>query len=639
MAADPRAVLLLVQAQKGLFGWSNLRSRLIPPILCFIAVASSIPSISISAFQCNPIARRLHLQFSMNQGAHSPEQEGTMPANKRMRPLPATDVDPKVGAERPKGTLYITVGPPCAGKTTILKRIFGKSFHKNEESVPEPLAGGEASAAGVDVTIDDQALVYIPVPTKYFLLDSNTEGSNRLESEGPEYNSNKDLSQPPFDEPLFGKTIRERITDRSNEELVLVSRRLGGILSAEEFSTRLQGGQCSAKDDLSYAIEHVIGLQEKSLKAEENADHQGATLPATVDLFIVESIFRPRPFDALQKMSNGKNPRSNTSALDDALHLMKSYATNPRVHDPLAPLSWGNTNTRPREFQSALESAALSGRPVEFIVYGGMEACEMIREHVSRREYRQSHGEESGSASNFSSKIIDEDESPEMQKFLCLPKVDRKTLLVRNLQRFLKTGRYIPSSAISDAVVRVDSLLATAAAEPNKDCFMGGGQEKDSQLSVSTAKFRLDYELAKLAGYRMKDDRTVSLLRPTFDARNGNGRDRGGGYVRGRYPGRADNRHQQSRRYHEERGRGHNGRGGSSSFHRGPTSNHRSYNNQGRGYDHRQWQESRGWPSHGYRPRGENRGSGYGEERSDHSNENSRHLGDLGMHPQGRHNG
>ncbi|KAL3757168.1 hypothetical protein ACHAWU_004600 [Discostella pseudostelligera] len=30
----------------------------------------------------------------------------------------------------PKGTLYVTVGPQCAGKTTILKHIFGKSFHK-----------------------------------------------------------------------------------------------------------------------------------------------------------------------------------------------------------------------------------------------------------------------------------------------------------------------------------------------------------------------------------------------------------------------------------------------------------------------------------------------------------------------------
>mmetsp|Transcript_2940 Transcript_2940/g.6083 ORF Transcript_2940/g.6083 Transcript_2940/m.6083 type:complete len:84 (+) Transcript_2940:759-1010(+) len=27
-----------------------------------------------------------------------------------------------------KGTLYITVGPQCSGKTTILRNLFGKSF-------------------------------------------------------------------------------------------------------------------------------------------------------------------------------------------------------------------------------------------------------------------------------------------------------------------------------------------------------------------------------------------------------------------------------------------------------------------------------------------------------------------------------
>ena len=56
-----------------------------------------------------------------------------------------------------KGTIYITVGPQCAGKTSILQSIFDK-----------PSEGDETSA-GVDITIDDQPLVYIPVPTSYFL--------------------------------------------------------------------------------------------------------------------------------------------------------------------------------------------------------------------------------------------------------------------------------------------------------------------------------------------------------------------------------------------------------------------------------------------------------------------------------------
>ena len=369
--------------------------------------------------------------------------------------------------------------------------------------------------------------------------------------------------------------------------MVSVIQRLGGALSAEQFAL-LNGGNETAKKDLIDAVDHVIQLQMSSkLQMGEGAKNQSAVnLPETTDLFIVESIFRPRPLDIMQKISNEQASAHNNvssseaqSALDHSLQLIKSHATNPKIHAPTAPLSWGNTNTRPREFQSALEAAVLSGRPVDFIVFGGHEACDMIREHVSRREYRQMGQEkEANSASS--------DEG-----LLCLPKVDRQTLLVRNVQRFLQTGRYVPSTAISDAMVRVESLLASAAAEANKDY---NNTEGDKQISMSCAKFRLDSELVKLAGYRLNANRTVSATDSTLNNTN-----------RGNNPDRRSDRYTRSNsyqyrtetnrgRYYEERGRGYGSRGGRSSsrstnnWHQ----NNRTYKNSGRGYDRdprREW--------------------------------------------------
>jgi hypothetical protein len=403
--------------------------------------------------------------------------EDDHPSNKRTR------LSPK-GA-MPKGTLYITVGPQCAGKTTILKNIFEKSVRDNKRVVSTP---------GVDVTIDDQELVYFAVPTSYFLQNSTPSLT------GNEY--------PSPNLKLYGKTIHERIHDPSNYELVLVVMRLGRALGAEEFASRLEGqhsgdtsDQMAARGELIDAMEHVI-----QLRSSEKEDDGLASLPNAVDLFVAESIFRPRPLDLFQRKSNEctTNQRNTTSAssetlsaLDQALHLLKAYAVNSEDHPSSTCLSWGNTNTRPREFQSALEAAALSGRTVEFIVFGGMEACEMIRKRITRREYyNMSHNESA----------VDKEDTSEKQKILCLPKIDRKTLLVRNLRRFLKTGRYIPSNAISDAIVRVESMLAEVVAETEKDFYHG-----DHSCELDP-KFLLDFELAKLAGYHMNSDRTVTSL-------------------------------------------------------------------------------------------------------------------------------
>lgn len=396
----------------------------------------------------------------------------------------------------PKGTLYVTVGPQCAGKTTILKHIFGKSFHKNEEGCSE-LSKEMAYASGIDI--------YVPVPTDCFLQSSTSI-----------VESGDGASHLPRNQVFYEKSIEERIRDPSNEELTLVLQRLRGIISAEEFAMRLSGDKdsdtaatdsVSAREDLISAAEHIIRQQLFHRKEESDDQVPSEPLPKVIELFIVESVFRPRPLELMRKMtnelSNSTHKTSSSvealSAIDQAQHLLKIYATNSLIHSPMASISWGNTNTRPREFQAALEAASLSGRPVEFIAFGGMEACNMIRDHVSRREYRKSHGNKKISVDAYNDEIHGK---------RCLPKVDRRTLYVRNLQRFLETGRYIPSIAINDAMIRVESMLAQAVAEAIKKEYPV--EKDDIEKERFCAKFQLDFELAKLAGYHMNADRTVS---------------------------------------------------------------------------------------------------------------------------------
>ena len=366
-----------------------------------------------------------------------------------------------------KGTLYVTIGPQCAGKTTILKTLLGSS---------------SGDGLGKDITIDDQELVYISVPTSNFVND---------------FTKKRGESSVLLNQTIFGKTIRERILDPSNTELRYVLMRLGRFVDKCDFGLSLRELYDDHTSKMVYcdlfeAVESIIE----------------PTLPNTIDLFIVESIFRPRPLELL-KDTNTNNTESATSsealsALDQARHLLKTHAIDRDIHPVTAPLSWGNTNTRGREFESALEAAAESGRPVKFIVYGGIEACERIQ----------------GGQYNI---IHDDNEEDAADRMLCMEKVNRKTLFVRNIQRFLQTGRYVPSNAIADAIERVELMMVEAASEAKKNFH----KDKDTPgspptLSLQDAKFQLDHELAKLAGYRLNSDRTVTSLRVNHDSSRSN---------------------------------------------------------------------------------------------------------------------
>ncbi|EJK62214.1 hypothetical protein THAOC_17182, partial [Thalassiosira oceanica] len=254
-----------------------------------------------------------------------------------------------------KGTIYITVGPQCGGKTTAVSQVLKDN-------------------GGVDVTIDDQALVYIKVPTDYFLR--NATGYN---------GGITTKAYPPVTEPILGKCVGDRV------------KRLGQHISESDFSQLIRGSSNRTADIIVEAVEEMIRCN-PSLR-----------LPANVDLFVVESIFKPRPKEVITslglKWKYSSSQRCSISALDEATEEFKVHAMNERVHPPVSPLSWGNTNSRTREFQTPLQVAAQTGRPVEFIVFGGRDACDKIQ--------------------NTDGQVVEN----------CLPQVDLKTLIVRNLNR------------------------------------------------------------------------------------------------------------------------------------------------------------------------------------------------------------
>jgi len=485
-----------------------------------------------------------------------------------------------------KGAIYITVGPQCSGKTTILKQLFGR---KDSSSLPQEASSTSTSSSnkqqqqqqssGLDITIDDQALVYLSLPTPIYLTSPCIYDS---------IPGMKEKCDALHEQMVLGRTILDRLSDRSMDELLWVMQRLGGQIEADFFAKRIrdedddddadnednymttkkkaQPAQTNkprtTQDDLVDAVEYVIQTK--------NAEGITNLLPETVDLFIVESIFRPRPLSLISRFAgneyhrlrdlsnnnnnnakrNNRNATETSSALEDAQTIIQSFASDSKQYPPTAPLSWGNTNTRPREMITALEAAEKSQRPVHFIIYGGLEACDEIRDHTFQ---------------------VDDDLT------LCLPKSSRLTLLKRNIGRFVETGRYIPCSAIADAMERVNSMVASAVAEANKE------ENISSSCCdrANDAKFRLDYELAKLAGYSLHENRTVSCLSPSDNrgnyasgGRGNNASAAGGGGGRGRYNGgrhnsnrgRGQNHHNnqdyQRRRDHYN-GRGGGGGGGS----------------------------------------------------------------------------
>ena len=106
-----------------------------------------------------------------------------------------------------KAPLYISVGPPTSGKTTWLRNLRDQ-------------APNQASAL-VDVSLDDQPNVYVPIPTALFCLTP-------MEMERPDLPQEY---QNLLRSSLYQKTVQERILSGEHQEHRLVFQRLSGKLS------------------------------------------------------------------------------------------------------------------------------------------------------------------------------------------------------------------------------------------------------------------------------------------------------------------------------------------------------------------------------------------------------------------------
>lgn len=128
------------------------------------------------------------------------------------------------------------------------------------------------------------------------------------------------------------------------------------------------------------------------------------------------------------------------------------------AHQCRGIVSWGNTNLNPDHYANALDLAMQTRRPVRFVRWGSE-----------------------------------------------LPRISIEELYIRNVQRFLKTGRYIPLETIQMCVSRADELLTRAAAIPNPPTGLPMGTDGtecvEGAMSMSTEPSHP--MLAAVAGFDM----------------------------------------------------------------------------------------------------------------------------------------
>jgi hypothetical protein len=251
----------------------------------------------------------------------------------------------------PPAPMYITLGPQCCGKTTILK----------QNNV-------------LDISLDDQAHVYHYVPNRLIGGNNITQQDSQI---------------------IFGKSLLERINE--NIELRLLLNRWNGTLSPQDFRTSVL--QLYPKANQGQLAQEYLATVEGFL-----SQHPYPSAPQNCAIFVPQALFQ-------------KTAQNNMMcAIDRAHHLLHQAP----LHQPVA---WGNTNTQPRDYQKALEIASQQGRPVHFLVYG------------------QPH---------------EPNQPPAM------PAVPFSQLLRRNLERFQRTGKYVPLGSMQLACQRVEQLVETA---------------------------------------------------------------------------------------------------------------------------------------------------------------------------------
>lgn len=358
--------------------------------------------------------------------------------------------------------LYITIGPPCGGKTGALRTVL-----ENHGYDPEHVLSSH------DVALDEQSNVYCRVPLAAFIYPA-TQLHPKLGAQV--------LSS--------GVTVQQRLLhpsppplDNTDEELRNIILRVAGRMTAEEFATRTREQAIQAGDTVKFFRKRRIQVAEDLIKAVEQVSVQAVSevlfqreVQAEHVVMLDQETGQPaaEPQEELpyyeeqlqqqqqqQQLQDNEEPPKIINAT--AAHLLSARALIQTPHvdlfvphaifgggiskaeerlgellqqSPISqPVVWGNTNTRPMEYAAALLSATRTRRPVQFVAWGNRPTV--------------------------------------------MPRVPRPELLRRNVARFRRTGRYIPAGAVGAALARVERLVQEAEKEAAKLVLLDDDDDDD----------------------------------------------------------------------------------------------------------------------------------------------------------------
>jgi hypothetical protein len=255
--------------------------------------------------------------------------------------------------------MFISIGPQCAGKTTVLSR--------------QPNM--------VDVNFDDQQFTYSPVPLKHFM--------RLLRADQP----------PVFDDSLM-PSDRRIVFEVSMRDRLRNSREVSEFFPILAFFSHIPGNSYNAPgattmgtdspnfDDFIDACAPF--LEDEHQRAVGDAALLQVFAAAAMKVHASGARVTTRAYDVFIQESRSMSVSQAEKKLDSAA------ATH------VGPVAWGNTNLNRGTVQAALRIAYENKRPVRFLCWG--------------RD---------------------------------LPAVPLEELMVRNLRRFLATGRFIPCKTLA----------------------------------------------------------------------------------------------------------------------------------------------------------------------------------------------
>jgi len=273
-----------------------------------------------------------------------------------------------------KPPLFISIGPQCAGKTTVLSRL------------PNV----------VDVNFDDQQFTYAAIPLQHFM-------------------SVRRADQPPvFDDGLMPlEAARRNVFKVSMRDRLRGSRQVSEFFPILAFFFHMPGSEYNAPGATTMGTDcpnfgDFMGacapfLEDEHQRAAGDVALLQVFAAAVMQVHASGARVTARAYDVFIQESRGMSVSQAEQKLDSAA----------AVH--LGPVAWGNTNLNRGTVQTALRIAYDNKRPVRFLCW-----C---------RD---------------------------------LPAVSLEELMVRNLRRFLATGRFIPCKTLaryhSDASTLYENL-------------------------------------------------------------------------------------------------------------------------------------------------------------------------------------